>query len=73
MTVVNVQDAKTRLSDLLARVERGEEVIIARAGAPVARLVPVGAPPPRRFGGMALTVPDNFDAPLDEAELASWE
>lgn len=73
MTTVNVQDAKTRLSDLLARVERGEEVVIARSGTPVARLVPVGAPAPRRFGGLALTVPDDFDAPLAEDELASWE
>ena len=37
MTTVNIQEAKTRLSDLLARVERGEEVIIARSGSPVAR------------------------------------
>lgn len=73
MTVVNVQEAKTRLSDLLARVERGEEVVIARAGLPVARLVPIGAPPPRQFGGLALTIPEDFDAPLPEAELASWE
>lgn len=73
MTTVNVQEAKTRLSDLLARVERGEEVIIARAGLPVAQLVAVGGPPPRRFGVMTLTVPDDFDAPLDDAELASWE
>jgi len=70
---VNVQEAKTRLSDLLARVERGEEVIIARAGSPVARLVPIGALPRRRFGLMSLDVPDDFDAPLDEAELAAWE
>jgi prevent-host-death family protein len=73
MTVVNVQEAKTRLSDLLARVERGEDVIIARAGAPVARLVPIGALPPRRFGGSSFTVPEDFDAPLDEAELTAWE
>jgi prevent-host-death family protein len=70
---VNVQEAKTRLSDLLARAQRGEEVIIARAGIPVVRLVPVEATPPRRFGGMALTVPDDFDAPLSDDELASWE
>lgn len=73
MTVVNVQEAKTRLSDLLARVERGEEVIIARSGSPVARLVPVGAPPPRHFGGMTLMIPPDFDTPLDEDELSSWE
>lgn len=73
MTTVNVQEAKTRLSDLLARVERGEEVIIARSGSPVARLVAIGGPPPRTFGGVALTIPDDFDAPLDEDELGSWE
>lgn len=73
MTTINVQEAKTRLSDLLARVERGEEVIIARAGLPIARLVPIGAIPPREFGGMALQVPDDFDAPLDERELSRWE
>ena len=73
MTTVNVQEAKTRLSDLLARVERGEEVVIARAGAPVARLVAVNPLPPRYFGGAALSVPDDFDAPLNEDELAAWE
>jgi prevent-host-death family protein len=41
MTEVNVQEAKTNLSRLLQRVDAGEEVIIARAGVPVARLVPV--------------------------------
>jgi prevent-host-death family protein len=73
MTMVNVQEAKTRLSDLLARVERGEDVIIARAGSPVARLVPIEALPPRRFGGSSFAVPEDFDAPLDLVELASWE
>jgi prevent-host-death family protein len=73
VTVVNVQDAKTRLSDLLARAERGEEVIIARAGTPIVRLVLVEATPPRQFGGMTLRIPDDFDAPMAEAELAAWE
>ena len=73
MTTVDVQEAEVRLSDLLDRVGRGEEVIIARSGSPVARLVPVGTPPPRRFGGMAFTIPEDFDAPLDDAELRSWE
>lgn len=71
--VVNVQEAKTRLSDLLARTERGEEIVIARAGRPVARLVPIAGPLPRTFGGMALTVPEDFDAPLSEEELAEWQ
>jgi prevent-host-death family protein len=47
---VNVQDAKTRLSELLARVEKGEEITIARAGKPVARLVAVDEPPPPELG-----------------------
>lgn len=69
---MNVQDAKARLSDLIARAEEGEEVVIARAGRPVVRLVPV-QPRPRTFGTMRLDVPSTFDEPLDEAELAAWE
>ena len=73
MVQVNVQEAKTRLSDLLARLERGEEIVIARAGVPVARLVPVGPPAPRIFGGADFEVPDDFDAPLSETELSACE
>ncbi|AKU15536.1 type II toxin-antitoxin system Phd/YefM family antitoxin [Luteipulveratus mongoliensis] len=73
MVTVNVQHAKTHLSDLLARVERGEDVVIARAGAPVARLVAVGSAPGRSFGPMTFEVPDDFDAPLEGEELAAWE
>ncbi|HEX8508362.1 MAG TPA: type II toxin-antitoxin system prevent-host-death family antitoxin [Propionibacteriaceae bacterium] len=73
MTQVNVQDAKTRLSDLLARVERGEEIVIARSGVPVARLVAVTSPPPRVFGGESFVVADDFDAPLPDAEVTAWE
>lgn len=73
MTKVNVQDAKTRLSDLLARAERGEEIVIARSGVPVARLLAVTSPPARVFGGESFTVPDDFDAPLSEGEVAAWE
>jgi prevent-host-death family protein len=43
---VNVHEAKTQFSKLLARVEKGERITVARAGRPVARLVPVDAPPP---------------------------
>lgn len=71
--VVNVQEAKTRLSELLARVERGENVLIARAGRPVAHLSAVSAPPPRTFGLLELTVPDTFFDPLPEPEVAAWE
>ena len=70
---VNVQEAKTRLSELLVRVERGEEVVIARAGRPVARLQPVEKAKPRRFGGYALSVSQSFFEPLSEEELAAWE
>lgn len=71
--VVNVQEAKTRLSELLVRVEEGEDVVIARAGKPVAHLVPVETPSPRRFGVVDLVVPDSFFEPLPAHELAAWE
>ena len=75
MVVVNVHEAKTHLSRLLAQVEAGEEVVIARNGKPVARLVhcqPQGRP---RFGSMAglISVDDSFFEPLPEEELAAWE
>jgi prevent-host-death family protein len=71
---VNVQDAKTRLSELLARVERGEEFVIARGGKPVARLAAVGSPAPRELGFVpGLDVPDSFFEPLPEEELRRWE
>lgn len=70
--IVNVQDAKTRLSELLHRVEKGRSVTIARAGRPIAQLRPVGDRV-RRFGFMSFDVPDDFDAPLDADELARWE
>lgn len=70
---VNVQEAKTRLSELLARAELGEEIVIARAGVPVVRLQLVDGKPRRTFGVMQLDVPDDFDEPLTDAELATWE
>ena len=73
MTHVNVQEAKTRLSQLLQAAERGEEVVIARDGKPVVRLVPVDAPPPRPVGFVAGTVPDAFFEPLPDDELTTWE
>ena len=70
---VNVQEAKTRLSELLGRVERGEDVVIARAGRPIAHLTPVEPVPHRQFGVMDLVVTDDFFLDLDEEELAAWE
>ncbi len=71
---MNVQEAKTRLSELLVRVEAGEGVVIARNGTPVARLEAVNEPRRRTFGVMDVHVPDGvwFD-PLPEEELAQWE
>lgn len=71
--MVNVQEAKTRLSELLARVERGEEIIVARAGTPVARLVRVDPNWTRPFGLLPAEIPDDFDVPLPDEELAAWE
>lgn len=76
MSVFNVHEAKTQLSRLLARAEAGEEVVIARDGDPVVRLVPCdNGPGIRRFGSMKglVVVDDSFFDPLPEDELAAWE
>ena len=75
MVTVNVHEAKTHLSRLLAQVEAGEEVIIARNGKPVAQLVRCKKRGKRQPGSMAglFTVPDSFFDPLSEEELAAWE
>lgn len=68
-----MHDAKTRLSALLAAVERGEEFVIARGDVPVARLVPVESGPRRDLGFMKLDIDDTaFFDPLPEEELAAW-
>ncbi len=75
MPVVNVHEAKTTLSRLLVQVENGEEVIIARNGKPVARLVGVqkrGKRQPDIFKGK-IVIPDSFFDPLPEEELKAWE
>ena len=76
-TTVNVHEAKTHLSRLLARVVKGEEVVIARSGKPIARLVPVETP--RRmadafdlYKGQIWIAPD-FDAPLPAGVQADFE
>ena len=76
MPVVNVHQAKTQLSRLLAQVEAGEEVVIARRGKPVAQLVPCKPRGKRQFGAMKgkLDLPDSFFFdPLPEEELRAWE
>lgn len=75
MFVVNVHRAKTELSRLLARVEAGEEIVIARRGEPVARLVgckPPGKRQPDTLKGK-LAIPDSFFDALPEEELQAWE
>ncbi len=75
MPVVNVHQAKTQLSRLLVQVEDGQEVIIARNGKPVARLVSVqkrGKRQPDIFKGK-IVIPDSFFDPLPEEELKAWE
>ena len=75
MHVVNVHQAKTELSRLLARVEAGEDVVIARRGQPVARLVACKTPTKRQPDVLKgkIVVPDTFFDPLPEEELAAWE
>jgi prevent-host-death family protein len=73
MGPVNIHEAKTRFSQLIERVERGEEIVIARGGKPVARLVPLETAP-RALGRMRgrIRVADDFDAPLPPDVLAGF-
>ena len=74
---LNIHEAKTAPSRLLERVALGEEVVIAKAGKPVAKLVPLEDQPKRRMLGSAkgeFTVPDDFNDPLPkEIEDLFWE
>jgi prevent-host-death family protein len=74
MATVNVHEAKTHLSQLLDRVANGETITIAKAGKPVARLVPLEVVPAaqRRLGFLAgrFTVPEDFDR-MGEEQIAS--
>jgi prevent-host-death family protein len=74
---VNIHEAKTNLSKLLERVSLGEEIVIAKAGKPVAKLVKIDSGQKRRQLGSAkgqFTVPDDFNDPLPkEIEDLFWE
>jgi len=76
MVSFNIYDAKTQLSKLIRRVRAGEEIVIADAGTPVAKLVPIEQPKiARTLGGdrgKIWVAPDAFD-PLAGADLAPWE
>ena len=76
MTEVNIHEAKTHFSRLLSRVAAGEEVIIAKAGKPVARIVPFHKHKSKRSLGMdkgLFAVPKDFDAPLPDDLLTAFE
>ena len=72
---VNLYDAKTRLSQLVEEASAGEEIIIAKAGKPKARLVPLSAAVhPRKPGGWEgqVLMSEDFDEELPADELAEW-
>ncbi|MDP5279149.1 type II toxin-antitoxin system Phd/YefM family antitoxin [Sphingomonas sp. DG1-23] len=78
MTIVNVHDAKTHLSRLLARVAAGEEVVIGKSGKPVAKLVPIDPERPSQrqpgmFKGRIRFDDASFFEPLPGDELKLWE
>jgi len=73
---VNTHEAKTHLSKLLVRVQAGEEIVIAKAGIPVARLVAVNANVGRRIPGTAhgcIHIRADFDEPLPDDVLDTFE
>ncbi len=76
MISVNVHEAKTHLSRLLKRVAAGEEIIISKAGKPMAKLSPLSKPQTDRVPGLdkgVIQIPDDFDAPLPEDLLVRFE
>jgi prevent-host-death family protein len=76
MAEINIHEAKTHLSRLVQRAIAGEEIVISRAGKPIARLVPIEAPPaPRELGRHQgeIWIADDFDAPLPPDILATLE
>jgi prevent-host-death family protein len=77
MAVVTIHHAKTNLSKLIARVEAGEEIVIARGKQPVVKLTPIAGRKGKRVPGLLkgkYNIPDEFFfAPLPEEELRAWE
>ncbi len=74
--IVNVHEAKTNFSKLLKRAHMGQEVILAKAGKPYARLMPLAAMPSKRQPGRLVgmgSVGRAFFEPLPDAELTAWE
>jgi prevent-host-death family protein len=76
MRTVNIHEAKTHLSRLVDEVAAGAEIIIAKAGKPMARLAPISTPIRRKRLGLLkgkIKVPDDFNAPLDDETLSTFE
>lgn len=76
MKTVNIHDAKTHFSRLIKLVESGDEVVIARGGRPIARLVPYAAQTRRRMLGAdseTVGIADDFDAPLADDLLDDFD
>ena len=76
MQTVNIHEAKTQFSRLVDAAASGEEIVIAKAGKPAARLVPMErAKVTRRFGGLKgkVRIADDFDAPLLDDVIAAFE
>ena len=73
MVIQNIAEAKAHLSQLIDAALAGEEVIVARAGKPLVRLVPLQAPARRELGFEPGHIPDEFFDPLSDDELAAWE
>lgn len=75
-TTINIHEAKTHLSRLVEEVAAGTEIIIAKAGKPMARLTPISARVRKKQLGLLkgkIKVPDDFNAPLDESTMAAFE
>ena len=76
MKSVNIYEAKTRLSQLVERAASGEEVVIARAGKPVARITGLSKPRAKRRLGLLdgrFRIPDDFNRPLPDEVVRAFE
>jgi len=72
--LINVHDAKTQFSRLLEQAHAGQEIILAKAGKPYARMMPLAAVAPKRQRGRVKGIIDDaFFDPLPDAEINAWE
>lgn len=70
---VNIHEAKTHLSRLLNELEAGDEIILAKMGKPVAKIVSLQEPTKRRLGFVEGRVTEAFFEPLADEEIRAWE